>query len=205
MKKERIGLRYGRLLVIDKLYIRGLGTGWKCQCDCGKEIYAAGHNLDSGNTASCGCLAIEVRTTHGKTKSRAYVIWKAMHQRCGNPKAMGYQNYGGRGIKICDEWQTFEPFFADMGDPPDGHSLERVDNNGNYQKSNCRWASYKEQLNNTRHNRVIEAFGRKQTFTQWAEEFNLSPTTLRNRIDRSKIPPEQALTLPKQKGVKLLK
>lgn len=191
--KNRLHQRFGRLVVVDSIYVRGLGTGWKCLCDCGEEIYASGSNLDTGNTQSCGCLDRERRITHGKTKSRVYVIWKAMRRRCQNPKAFEFKNYGGRGITVCERWQTFENFFADMGDPPDGYSIERNDNDGNYEPSNCRWASYKEQLNNTRSNRFLEAFGKRQTLTQWSEELNIPATTIRNRLDRAGLSAERAL------------
>lgn len=195
-KKHRVGLRYGRLLVIDSIYIRGLGTGWKCRCDCGKEIYVSASNLDSGNTKSCGCLHKDNHRTHGKTKHRVYVIWKAMRQRCGNPKAASYPNYGGRGISVCERWLTFENFFEDMGDPGEKLTLERIDNDGNYEPGNCRWATYSEQLNNRRNNVYFEAFGKKQTLTQWAQEYELPVTTLKNRLRRAKLPIEKALTLP---------
>lgn len=192
-KKDRLGLRYGRLVVIESITIRGLGTGWKCVCDCGNEIYAAGYNLESGNTQSCGCYHIQRHTTHGKTKSRVYVIWKSMRQRCGNPKAFKYCNYGGRGISVCGRWLKFENFLADMGEPPDGLTIERIDNNGNYEPTNCRWATYTDQLNNRRNNRFVEAFGKRQTLTQWSRELNIPFTTLRNRLDRAKLPAEEAL------------
>lgn len=191
--KDRIGLRFGRLEVIDKLEIKGLGTGWKCRCDCGNETYANGTNLDKGNTRSCGCLALETRTTHGLTQSRVYVIWKGMHQRCGNPKAHAYLNYGGRGIRVCERWQIFENFLEDMGHPPSRHSLERCDNNGHYELGNCRWATQVDQLNNRRNNHVLEAFGKKQTVTQWGQEYSIPVTTLKNRIYRAGMSVEAAL------------
>lgn len=192
-RKNRLHQRFGRLVVIGSINVRGLGIGWKCLCDCGTEIYAAGGNLDSGNTQSCGCLHRDNHRTHGKTKSRVYVIWKAMRRRCQNPKALEFKNYGGRGISVCERWQTFENFYEDMGDPPDGFSIERNDNDGNYEPSNCRWASYKEQLNNTRSNRFLEAFGKRQTLTQWSEELNIPVTTIRNRLDRAGLSVERAL------------
>lgn len=191
--KERTGLRYGQLTVIAKIHIRGLGVGWKCLCDCGQETYVSGSNLETGNTASCGCLFVKTHTTHGKTKNRVYAIWKGMRRRCQSPKAIEYRNYGGRGISVCKRWEKFENFFEDMGDPPDGLTLERINNNGNYTPSNCCWAPYKDQLNNRRNNRVIEAFGRKQTITQWAEELKIPLSTIRNRLDRAKLSPEEAL------------
>ena len=193
MAKDRIGLRYGRLVVIDSIHIRGLGTGWKCRCDCGKKLYASGTNLQTGNTQSCGCLFEETHKTHGKTKSRVYVIWKGMHQRCKNPKAFGFQNYGGRGISVCERWSKFENFLADMGEPPDGLTIERENNDGNYEPGNCRWASYSDQLNNRRGNRILEAFGKRQTLTQWSRELKIPVTTIRNRLDRAGLSVERAL------------
>ena len=192
-RKNRLHQRFGRLVVVGSIHVQGLGVGWKCLCDCGTEIYAAGHNLDSGNTQSCGCLHRDNHRTHGKTKSRVYVIWKAMRRRCQSPKALEFKNYGGRGISVCERWQTFENFYEDMGDPPDGFSIERENNDGNYEPSNCRWASYKEQLNNTRSNRFLEAFGKRQTLTQWSEELNIPVTTIRNRLDRAGLSVERAL------------
>lgn len=201
--KDRLGLRYGRLTVIEAIHIRGLGTGWKCRCDCGAEMYAAGSNLESGNTASCGCKFIDAHRTHGKSRARVYVIWRAMRRRCEKPTALEYRNYGGRGISVCERWQKFENFLADMGEPPDGFTIEREDNDGNYEPGNCRWASYKDQLNNRRNNRFLEAFGKRRTLHQWAEELNMPPTTLRNRLDRAKWPLEAALTQPLRRGRKL--
>lgn len=202
-KKDKLGLQYGRLVVIDSIKIRGLGIGWKCRCECGNEIYASGTNLESGNTKSCGCLFVDTHTTHKKSRSRVYGIWKSMLQRCNNPNSFSYGNYGGRGIVASERWQTFENFFSDMGDPPHKYTLERVDNEKGYSPENCRWATYKDQLNNRRNNHIIEAFGRKQTLYQWCEEFKLPPTTLKNRLYRSNWPVEIALTEPPRPGRKL--
>lgn len=198
--QDRVGLRYGRLVVTGSIYVRGLGTGWKCLCDCGKEIYADGSNLNSGNTQSCGCYHASLHRTHGKTKSRIYSIWKGMLRRCQKPHAPEYRHYGGRGITVCERWQKFENFLEDMGEPPDGLTIDRTNNDGNYEPGNCTWATYSEQLNNRRNNFVIEAFGKKQTLYQWAAEMKMPPTTLKNRILRSKLPPEVALTAPRYLG-----
>ncbi len=195
-----IGNAFGRLVVIEKITIKNFGTRYKCRCECGSEILAEKHNLKSGNTKSCGCLHRETHTTHGLTHSRVYKVWKAMIQRCDNPKNPFFYNYGGRGIKVDERWHTFENFFEDMGHPPDGLTIEREDNNGNYEKDNCRWATYVDQLNNRRNNFYIEAFGRKQTLTQWAREYDMPVTTLKNRLVRGKWTPEVALSTPTQKG-----
>lgn len=193
--KDRIGLRYGRLLVTEKIHTRGLPVAWKCICDCGNEIFANGHNLEIGNTTSCGCFWKEAITTHGLSKSRTYGSWKAMRRRCTNPKDISYMDYGGRGITVYKPWlESFDAFLADLGECPEGHTIERINNDGNYEPSNCKWSTYKDQLNNTRHNRFIEAFGKRQTLTQWCEEFKISITTLRNRLGRAKLSPEQALS-----------
>jgi hypothetical protein len=197
--EDKLGNRYGRLVVIGSIHIRGLGTGWKCVCDCGKETYVASANLSSGNTTSCGCAALEARTTHGKSKDRVYVIWKAMRTRCQNPRAHEFRNYGGRGISVCERWQKFENFLEDMGEPPDRYWLERLDNNGNYEPGNCKWDSPKNQLSNRRNNHVLSAFGRTQTITMWSEEFGIPVTTLRNRIVRMGLSLPDALTYQQNK------
>jgi hypothetical protein len=133
--------------------------------------------------------------SHGMAYSRVNHIWRQMRYRCSSPNAQEYKNYGGRGIKVCDRWSSFDNFLADMGEPPTNkHTIERVDNNKGYEPGNCKWATYKEQLNNRRGNNLITAFGRTQTLTQWAEEFNLPVTTLKNRLFRAKMKPEDALT-----------
>jgi hypothetical protein len=200
--KDRIGLRYGRLAVVERFEVKGLGVGWKCRCDCGKEIYASGYNLESGNTQSCGCLALEARTKHGLTHSRVYTIWKGMHQRCNNPRSGAYSDYGGRGIRVCKEWHRFENFLADMGHPPPRLTLERKDNDGHYEPGNCTWATYSDQLSNRRNNHLLGAFGREQTLTQWSKEYGIPVTTLKNRIYRAGMTVETALKAENHKGVK---
>ncbi len=132
--------------------------------------------------------------SHGMSDTRIYHIWRQMRYRCSSPNAPEYKNYGGRGITVHERWQSFECFYDDMGDPPtEKHTLERVDNSKGYGPDNCKWATYKEQLNNRRDSNRVTAFGRTQTMTQWAEEFHLPVTTLRNRINRAKMSPEDAL------------
>lgn len=117
---------------------------WLCKCDCGvtKEVRAS--TLRSGASRSCGCRIVDAtrerNLKHGRSGTRAHRIWKGMLTRCQNPNANSFERYGGRGIRVCERWQSFEHFYADMGDPPDGHSIDRLDGSGNYEKSNCVWS-----------------------------------------------------------------
>ena len=191
---------FARLTVLEKIVVPGIGTGFRCRCECGTERVCNARNLIGGNTRSCGCYHRETHTTHGLTRSRVYGIWKSMIQRCENPNAGSFENYGGRGIAVSASWRTFENFLADMGHPEPKFTLERVDNDRGYSKENCRWATYTDQLNNRRNNRVITAFGRTQTLTQWARETGLAVTTLKNRLARGGWSPEMALSSKPQTG-----
>lgn len=156
----------------------------------------------------------EVRKTGGKYCSRAcinrkhgatsngqlppeYSLWKNIHARCNNPNHPKYADYGGRGIAVCPEWDSFERFLSDMGSRPDAdHELDRIDNDGPYAPWNCRWATRTEQNNNTRRNVILEHAGRRMTLPQWAREVGLNINTLRGRIFEKGWPVEKALTTP---------
>lgn len=199
---------------------------WLCQCDCGKKVRVAGHDLLHG-TQSCGCLAKEVRLKNlakgwgwnkkptkepkaktkqirtGESGTRLYKIWDAMKRRCYNSKHIYFKNYGGRGIKICDEW--LNDFYAfKKWSLSNGYeatlTIDRINNNGNYEPSNCRWVTNKENCNNTRTNRLITINGITKTLQQWADECGIYSGTIRERLRRG-WSDEKLLEEPKRKSM----
>jgi len=170
---------------------------WECECECGVTCLALGHLLRNGEKQSCGCLKREaiasVNFSHGMTGTPIYAIYRSMMQRCYDQNSHAYDRYGARGISVCEKWQKFEGFYEDMGDKPEGMSLERKDNNGDYCPENVVWAGGKAQANNRRSNRVLEHRGKSQTLTQWADEIGMKPQTLHARIFCYGWPVEKAL------------
>lgn len=166
---------------------------WHCRCDCGAETIVDGWNLKSGHVKSCGCLsrdAIGDRTrTHGhsRTGENIYPVWKSMRARCNNPSNHAYENYGGRGISVCDEWNDdFQNFYdwALTNGYSSGLTIDRIDNDGDYCPENCRWSTRLEQSNNRRSCRYITYAGITHTIAEWSRVFNVPYCTLTRRIDR---------------------
>lgn len=187
------GQKFSRLMVIAEAGYHTKQNGqktlkWLCKCDCGNEHIVIGSKLKNGHTKSCGCLKIETtksgaRRSHGMNRTVEYEAWCGMIKRCTNPNYSGFSNYGGRGITICERWLDFKAFYDDMGDRPDNTSLDRVDVNGNYEPSNCRWATPKEQCRNRRNNRLIEYKCEVKCVTEWAELTGIPAHKLRVRFD----------------------
>lgn len=182
--KDITGKRFGRLLVV-KIHSKSRHGNylWLCRCDCGKSATPITGSLISGASKSCGCLKSEVTGNlwrkHGGTKlgkrTPEYSSWGCMRQRCTNPRNQNYHRYGGRGILVCKRWmEDFNNFLLDMGNKPSPeYELERINNNGNYDPSNCRWATRIEQANNTRQNVLLTLDGKTQNATQWASQLGI--------------------------------
>ena len=188
--------RYGRLTVVKPSSVDP--EKWVCQCDCGKTKEINGCSLRRGLTQSCGCLHVEMlkaRGTHHKSKTKIYRLWSMMLDRCNNPKNKYYPRYGKRGIKVCKRWETFDNFYADMGERPNGKSLDRIDNDQGYTPDNCRWASRREQNLNKADNRRLTYQGKTQTLLEWSEELGINYSTLNTRLQRG-WPDERVLGQP---------
>lgn len=194
--KDRVGLRYGRLVVIKYAgYSLNESAVWECLCDCGNIKICRGISLTVGDTKSCGCLHHEWagkygerRKKHGHTKERkhspTYSSWAAMIERCTNIKYAHFDRYGGRGIKVCKRWLKFENFLEDMGERPTKHTLDRINSDKNYTKKNCRWSTQKEQCNNKNNNITITYAGVIYTLAEASIKFDISHKTLYMRKKR---------------------
>jgi len=182
---------------------------WNCVCDCGETRIVGGYPLTTGASRSCGCLKreesaerakrLKLLYKHGGSRTAEYQVWNALKQRCENPAHANYAAYGGRGITVCERWRdSFEAFLADMGPRPSRkHSIDRIDNAGNYEPGNCRWATVSEQARNRRSNRILSFRGETLTLVEWSERTGLSMNVLKTRVKQG-WSVERVLTQPHQ-------
>lgn len=196
-----VGMKFGKLTVVGFAYDeKHQNYKWECKCDCGNEIEVFPGNAKAGRVRSCGCAQIETATTHGQRHTRLYSIWVGMRRRCRDVNHKTYQQYGARGIRVCDEWQAFEPFYqwAWANGYSDELSIDRIDVNGNYEPSNCRWADNKQQSRNRRSTRMVTIFGETLAVSDAIEKFGngIHIDTVLKRMDKYGYSPERAITTP---------
>lgn len=194
------GDKYNRLTIIKEVKPNYTKSGRKmrmimCKCECGTiKNYMLWH-LRSGHTKSCGCHKLDIHIKHNKCGSAEYRTWTNMKNRCLNKNERRYNNYGGRGIKLCKRWYDFENFYKDMGKRPKNTTIDRIDNDGNYEPTNCRWATPKEQSNNMRSNVILSHKGKSLTISQWSNKLNIRRSRIAWRISNG-WSVEKALTVP---------
>lgn len=203
--KDKSGERHGRFVVLGISHrvptkSGGVRAFWKCLCDCGTEFVVRGDGMGT-NARSCGCLhretAAQLQFKHGGTGTPEYSAWCDMKKRCLNQTDESFKDYGARGIKICSRWiDSFENFLADMGSRPSKtHSLDRIDNNGNYEPGNCKWSTDVQQIRNRRCTQRLECNGENYTIAEWSEKSGLDYDTIKCRI-KSGWNPIDAVTKP---------
>jgi hypothetical protein len=176
----------GRWALLERRSGVGRNVMWLCRCACGTERLVRQSTLAAGKSSSCGCLRPALlasqKKTHGLSKTRTYRIWVDMHRRCSNQKHNTYKDYGGRGISVCQRWELFENFYADMGICPPGMSIDREDNEKGYEPGNCRWATAAQQGRNKRNNVFLTHDGQTKCLAEWADEIGMDRSTLSLRI-----------------------
>ena len=199
-KQNLTGHRFGRLVVVEKSgHDKFNQFLWKCRCDCGKEITTTTNRLNMGKTRSCGCLKAEVNISHGMCYTRINSIYRKMKERCFWRKSPRYGDYGGRGITVCNEWLGENGFlnfynWAISNGYSDNLTLDRMDNNGNYEPSNCRWVDEITQMNNMRNNHLLTYNGETHTVAEWARIMDMPYQRLLSRINKLHWSVERALT-----------
>lgn len=198
--KIQPGQVYGDLTVLERVIDDKKSLKWLCQCSCGVVKAINGSNVVTGRSQSCGCKQMEKIKAklirHGKTDDPIYAVWNAMLGRCHNEKNKQYKDYGARGIYVCDRWKLFDNFYADMGDPPLGGMLERVNNDGPYSRENCKWATRTEQNRNKRNTRRFPFKGEQLTLGEISDRIGITRNTLTSRIYQHGWPLEMAFNVP---------
>lgn len=198
MKRDDLtGKRFGRWTVTGFSHKGSTGEiYWACACSCGAERPVKAESLRKGRSTSCGCFHREAVSTHGMYGLPTFKSWESMKQRCLNPNAPDYGRYGGRGIKVCDQWvNSFDQFFRDMGERPAGSTLDRIDNDGDYGPGNCRWADLKTQQRNRRCMPTLTVNGETKTYPEWSEQTGIPPAVIAWRLAKQ-WPVERIITEP---------
>ena len=190
------GQKFNMLTAIEFSHANHGKSFWKFACDCGRTKIMTATVVKNGYSKSCGCTMGKGQLTHGMTDSPEYNSWCAMRKRVNNVNHVAYHRYGGRGITVCSEWEdSFENFYADMGERPKETSLDRIDNTKGYFKENCRWADRHTQASNTRGNIIVHFNGEDITVAEFARRNNIKESTLNERRRRLNISPEEAAAL----------
>jgi hypothetical protein len=206
--RDLTGQKFGRLTVVSLDSVtKHRKAKWLCKCDCGKSHIVDGASISAGKTKSCGCLRREATIKrnigllkrHGMHGTPEHYTWNSMRQRCENKNAPNFKRYGGRGISVCERWAEFENFLADMGERPDGLTLDRIDNNGDYTPENCRWATRSQQQRNRSNTCRLTLNGLTLDIYEWAERTGIKRKTIYSRIC-SGWSTEKALTTPVAKN-----
>lgn len=206
--KDVTGQRFGRLTAVAYFGVKGRTAkhAWRCECDCGRDVVVVGESLRSGNTTSCGCKKGAIAThggTAGGTWSAEYTVWHSMLRRCRRPSCREFSRYGGRGITVCSRWigpGGFDAFLSDMGHRPSPtHSLDRKNNDGNYEPGNCRWATRSEQANNRSTTKTVVFDGETMTIQELANRTGLRRQLIYSRLRNGRTV-QEAISMP-QKGM----
>jgi len=188
--KDLVGERFERLVVVSFSHKSDKGLYyWNCKCDCGNETKVATGTLNYGKTKSCGCYIRDKNklSEPSHTKTSEYKCWSGIITRCTNPNCMSYKNYGGRGIKVCDEWFDYKNFIRDMGKKPDSsYTIERIDVNGGYNKENCKWLKMSEQAKNKRNTLKVNIDGVEYNLKDKAKDMGIKYHTFRWRVLNNK-------------------
>lgn len=207
--KDMTGLQFGNLSVVKYAGLNNRGEAtWFCKCSCGNTTVVTGNKLRSGWTRSCGCLQQTQRKKgfnkrHGMTETKLYVAWQNMKRRCNNPKDIMFKHYGGRGITVCDDWNSsFDSFlqWSNQSGYKEGLTIERINVNGNYEPSNCKWITKPDQYLNRTDSHRITAFGKTQTIKEWADESGIKYDTIERRINSYGWSAEDAVSIKPHKG-----